>query len=162
MKGSAFAKNLKRLRHERGWTQQQLSAISEIPIGTIRRYEQGRNGHDPSFYNVMVLADVFDIGPYQLYFEGAEEMATIYMQELGSELFKLDPSQIKEIRQTEAKGISVPKLALSDTLIDAVKREWDKKLNLSSNEKGYYRSYVEQVITRYAQDRQGWKKKFGL
>ena len=160
MKESAFANNLKKLRHERGLTQQQLSAISDIPIGTIRRYEQNRNGNAPSFHNFMVLADILDVSPYQLYFEGVDEMATLYMQDLESELIKLNPSQIEEIHESETNGISLPKLAMSEILVNAVKLKWNQ--NVQSPERGYYKSYVEQTIIRYAQDRQSWKKKFGL
>lgn len=41
---SAFAANLKHLREERGWTQQDLADRSGISLGTIGNLEGGRNG----------------------------------------------------------------------------------------------------------------------
>lgn len=37
---------------------------------------------------------------------------------------------------------------------------WNKDIGYTK--RGFYRNYVEQTIVRYAQYRQGWKKKFGI
>lgn len=63
-----FAENLKRFRKEKNITQNQLAQISGIPKGTICNYEQNRGGCDPSLYNLMVLADIFDVTPYKLFY----------------------------------------------------------------------------------------------
>ena len=155
-----FADNLKRLRKERGMSQGQLAKISCIPIKTIQNYEQNRYGHSATFHNVMLLADILEVAPYKLYFGGTDNMETLYMKELLSELSRLSPSQVEEIHDSEANGISLPKLAMSDQVINDLKHTWNKKV--APPQRGYYRPYVEQTIIRYAQDRQGWKEKFNL
>ena len=74
-----FAENLKRMRKERNMTQDQLARISAIPKGTICNYEQNRGGCDPSLHNLMVLADIFNVTLYNLYYGGKKEMTTNYI-----------------------------------------------------------------------------------
>ena len=97
-----FAENLKRMRKERNMTQDQLARISAIPKGTICNYEQNRGGCDPSLHNLMVLADIFNVTLYNLYYGGKKEMTTnsIYMYELLSELFQLNHGAIGEINDS--------------------------------------------------------------
>ena len=85
---------------------------------------------------------------------------SLYMDELLSELAQLDDNAIKEIHDSEATGISLPKLSISDTVIAKLAGKWNKEV--VSPERGYYKPYIEQTITRYAQNRQDWKKKFNL
>ena len=94
----SFAENLKGCRRDRHMTQEQLANISCIPISSIRNYEQNRDGHDPSLHNLMILADIFDITTYKLYYGGTKEMQTnsIYMNELIEELFKLNLDNLSE------------------------------------------------------------------
>ena len=157
-----FAENLKRMRKERNMTQDQLARISAIPKGTICNYEQNRGGCDPSLHNLMVLADIFNVTLYNLYYGGKKEMTTnsIYMYELLSELFQLNHGAIGEIHDSEPNGISLPKLSISDEIITKLTERWNT--GIAYPKRGLYRNYVEQTIVRYAQDRQGWKKKFGL
>ena len=157
-----FAENLKRMRKERNMTQDQLARISAIPKGTICNYEQNRGGCDPSLHNLMVLADIFNVTLYNLYYGGKKEMTTnsIYIDELLSELFQLNHGAIGEIHDSEPNGISLPKLSISDEIITKLTERWNTGIDYPK--RGLYRNYVEQTIVRYAQDRQGWKKKFGL
>ena len=157
-----FANNLKRLRKERKMTQAQLAQISDIPEKTIQNYEQNRGGHDPSIHNLMILADIFNVTPYNLYYGGNKEMVTnsIYMDEILSELFELNLNEIGEIHDSEPNGISLPKLSISDDVITRLTERWNK--DVVSPQRGLYRNYIEQTIIRYAQDRHEWKKKFGL
>ena len=157
-----FAENLKRFRKEKNITQNQLAQISGIPKGTICNYEQNRGGCDPSLYNLMVLADIFDVTPYKLFYGEKKEMTTnsIYMDEILSELLHLDHIAIGEIHNSEPNGISLPKLIISDKIIAKLTQCWNK--DMVYPKRGFYRNYVEQTIVRYAQYRQGWKKKFGL
>ena len=91
-----------------------------------------------------------------------KEMTTnsIYMDELLSELFQLNHGAIGEIHDSEPNGISLPKLSISDEIITKLTERWNT--GIAYPKRGLYRNYVEQTIVRYAQDRQGWKKKFGL
>jgi transcriptional regulator with XRE-family HTH domain len=54
-----FAEKLKELRQERGMTQEGLAKASNIPVGTIRDYEQGKR--DPLLSNAQRLAHALDI-----------------------------------------------------------------------------------------------------
>lgn len=157
-----FAENLKRLRKERNMTQDQLAHVSDIPKGTICNYEQNRGGCDPSLHNLMVLADIFDVTPYNLYYGGKKEMTTnsIYMDEILCELLELDDEAIAEIHDSELNGVNLPKLSVSEDVITSLKNQWNKDVVYPN--RGLYKNYIEQTIRRYAQDRQGWKKKFGL
>lgn len=157
-----FADNLKNLRTKRNMSQSQLANISDISVKTIQNYEQDRNGNAPTLHNLLVLADIFDVTPYYLYYGGDEEMKTssLYMDELLSELKQLDNNAIKEIHDSKATGICLPKLSISDTVIDKLAEKLNEKV--TSPQRGYYKSYIEQTITRYAQNRQYWKKHFGL
>lgn len=157
-----FADNLKNLRKGRNMSQSQLANISCISVKTIQNYEQDRNGNAPTLHNLLLLADIFDVTPYYLYYGGHKEMKTnsLYMDELLSELAQLDSNAIKEIHDSEATGISLPKLSISDTVIAKLADKWNK--DEVPPKRGYYKNYVEQTITRYAQNRQDWKKKFNL
>lgn len=157
-----FANNLKQLRKERNMSQKQLANISCISVKTIQNYEQNRNGSAPTLHNLMILADIFNVTPYYLYYGGNKEMQTnsLYMDELLSELKKLSSQAIKEIHDNEAIGGSLPKLSITDAIIINLADEWNK--GLGSPKRGFYKSYIEQTIIRYAQNRQFWRNKFGL
>lgn len=154
-----FADNLKSLRRERNMSQSQLANISCISVKTIQNYEQDRNGNAPTLHNLLLLADIFDVTPYYLCYGGDKEMKTnsLYMDELISELTQLNNSAIKEIHDSEVTGISLPKLCISDTVIAKLADKWNEKVEFP--QRGYYKPYIEQTITRYAQNRQDWKKK---
>lgn len=158
-----FANNLKKLRKERNLSQRQLADMSSIPIKTIQNYEQDRNGNAPTFHNVLLLADFFDVSPYNLYFGGRKEMTTnsLYMDELLSELKQLDDAAIKEIHDSEATGTCLPKFSISSPFINELANTWNNG-NLPKTKRKFYRNYIEQTITRYAQNRQKWKKTFNL
>ncbi len=86
-----FADNLKNLRKGRNMSQSQLANISCISVKTIQNYEQDRNGNAPTLHNLLLLADIFDVTPYYLYYGEHKEMKTnsLYMDELLSELAQL-------------------------------------------------------------------------
>lgn len=85
---------------------------------------------------------------------------SLYMAELLSELKQLSIPAIVEIHDSEATGISLPKLSISDAVLTTLANSWNKAV--VSPDRGFYRPYIEQAITRYAQNRQVWKKKFNL
>ena len=157
-----FADNLKRLRNEGNMSQSQLADISCITIKTIQNYEQDRDGRSPTLHNLMLLADIFNVTPYNLYYGGRKEMNTnsLYMNEILSELTRLSNSAIEEIHDSKATGISLPKLSISDTVITKLTEQLNNGVVFPK--RGIYKSYIEQTITRYAQNRQSWKKKFKL
>lgn len=53
-----FGDRLRDLRRGRGWTQQQLSHRSGVPLSTLRNLEQGTRS--PSWESVVRLAKAFD------------------------------------------------------------------------------------------------------
>ena len=75
-----------------------------------------------------------------------------------SELLELDDEAIAEIHDSELNGISLPKLSVSEDVITSLKNQWNKDVVYPN--RGVYKNYIEQTIRRYAQDRQGWKKKY--
>ena len=85
---------------------------------------------------------------------------SIYMDEILSELLHLDYIAKGEIHNSEHNGINLPKLIILDKIIAKLTKCWNK--DMVYPKRGFYRNYVEQTIVRYAQYRQGWKKKFGL
>ncbi|MDD4406380.1 MAG: helix-turn-helix transcriptional regulator, partial [Parabacteroides sp.] len=94
-----FAENLKRLRHEKKMSQVELANISCISIKSIQNYEQNRDGRAPTLHNLMLLADIFNVTPYFLYYGGTNEMNSnsLYMDEVLSEIFQLPFDAIKKI-----------------------------------------------------------------
>lgn len=51
--------NLKAARKSAGMTQEQAADASGIPVGTIRRWEQGR--HEPDIESIIRLAKVYGV-----------------------------------------------------------------------------------------------------
>ncbi len=88
------------------------------------------------------------------------EANTLYMKEIVNELKRLTFDAIKEIHDSEADGTNLPELSLSGQVIDEIASKWNELV--VPPKRGIYKSYVEQTITRYAQNRQHWKAKFGL
>ena len=85
---------------------------------------------------------------------------SLYMDEIVSELEQLTIDAIIEIHDSEANGISLPKLSISDRVVAKLVNIWNADVLFPK--RGIYRPYVEQTITRYAQNRQFWKKQFNL
>ena len=114
-----FAENLRKFRREKNWSQIELAVISAIPLKTIQNYEQNRGGCSPTLYNLMLLADIFDVTPYHLYYGRDSEMKThsIYMDALVSELTQLSYDAIKEIHDSAPLGTSLPKLSITEEVI---------------------------------------------
>lgn len=157
-----FADNLKRLRKERNLSQAQLSNISCIPVKTLQNYEQDRQGMSPTLHNLMILSDIFNVSPYNLYYGGPKEMSinSLYMSELFNELSQLSLDQIKKVHDSDMEGVSSPKLCLSDDFISDLCKKWRQLLPNSS--RSIYKSYIELTVNRYAQNRQKWKSDFNL
>lgn len=157
-----FADNLKRLRHEKKMSQVELANISCISIKSIQNYEQNRDGRAPTLHNLMLLADIFNVTPYYLYYGGTNEMNSnsLYMNEVLSEISQLPFDAIKKIHDSPATGISLPKLCISDALISKIAGKLNFKVCFP--QRGLYKPYIEQTLIRYAQDRQNWKKTYNL
>lgn len=60
----AFGKHVKRLRDERGWSQEQLAAVSNIDVNQISRIENGR--HAASLHTIKALATALGKYPDEL------------------------------------------------------------------------------------------------
>ena len=56
---SDFAKNLKRLRKERNWTQAKVGELLHYGYSAIANYETGRN--ELSFDDLLKLSAIFDV-----------------------------------------------------------------------------------------------------
>ena len=84
----------------------------------------------------------------------------MYMDDVLFELAQLSTESIKEIHDSEASGGSLPKLSISNAIINKITYKWNKDVVLPK--RGLYKSYVEQTIIRYAQNRKFWKEKFEL
>ncbi|MBQ2879979.1 MAG: helix-turn-helix transcriptional regulator [Anaerotignum sp.] len=56
---SDFAKNLKRLRKEKNWTQTKVGKLLNYGYSAIANYETGRN--EPSFDDLLKLSVIFDV-----------------------------------------------------------------------------------------------------
>lgn len=56
-----FAERLKELRERAGMTQAQLAKACEIPLGTLRDYEQGTRRSDPSLRIAAKLATTLGV-----------------------------------------------------------------------------------------------------
>ncbi|MHB8235673.1 MAG: helix-turn-helix domain-containing protein [Solirubrobacteraceae bacterium] len=64
-----FAANLKRLREERGWSQEELSRRSRLHTTAISKLERGRRA--PRFPTIIRLAETFEI-PVGALFDGID------------------------------------------------------------------------------------------
>ena len=158
-----FARNLRELRRAKNWSQKELAVISDVPLKTIQNYEQNRGGGSPTLYNLMLLADLFDVTPYHLYYGRNSEMKTnsIYMDALVSELTQLSSYEaIRKIHDSVPLGNSLPKLSITEEVIRKISEEWNK--GVAYPKRGYYRPFIEQTIRRYAENRAIWKKEFNL
>jgi transcriptional regulator with XRE-family HTH domain len=60
-----FASNLKRLRQEKGYTQQELAELCNMSTTTIGMYEVG--GRTPSFATIELIAEKLGIDASQLF-----------------------------------------------------------------------------------------------
>ena len=143
-------------------TQKQLAVISCISIRTLQNYEQNRNGNAPTLHNLLLLADIFDVTPYYLYYGGKKEMQanSLYVDELQTEILKLDEKQLREVHDSEMNGTALPKLSINDEFVNKLITTLNK--GEKAPNRGYYRPYIEQTAIRYAQQRQLWKRKFEL
>ena len=54
-----FGENLKRVREEKGWTQQKLADESGVPVSTLRGYEQGQRS--PTWEAVVSIAEALGV-----------------------------------------------------------------------------------------------------
>jgi transcriptional regulator with XRE-family HTH domain len=56
---SFFTERLKQLRHEAGFTQEQLSQRAGLSLAAIRHFEQG--WREPTYATLLKLADALDV-----------------------------------------------------------------------------------------------------
>lgn len=169
MKTESFAVRLKRIRNERGYTQEQLARITLISVQTIRNYEQGHN--EPISSYLLDLAQALDITPEYL-LKGSMNMNT-YTNAIKTELSQINNfEQLVEIKNENLNATVLPHLELSEELVSDIKDAWEgKNLFVQSKtcndkvlfEKSYCtRNYVREIILRYCQNRVKFKKKFSI
>jgi transcriptional regulator with XRE-family HTH domain len=70
---------LRRLRKERGWTQEELAEKCKLDPRTIQKLE--RNENSPSLNTVITLAENFDMEPWEFLKNIANEIISIYPNE---------------------------------------------------------------------------------
>lgn len=164
-----FAKRLKRIRNQRNFTQEQIAKITGISVQTIRNYEQGKN--EPIAVYLVDLAKALDVTPEYLLL--GENNMNSYTNAIKVELMQLsDYGKISEIKKEELKSIILSRLEMSEELISAIKKNWNgkhifkrsKKINGKEVKEDSYciRTYVQEVIVKYCQNRAKYKEKFKL
>ena len=144
---SDFSKRLKEERIRQGYTQKSLSEESNIPIQTLRRYEQRKNDNQtsPLAENLVKIAQVLDITVEYLLF-GKDQM-DLYMNQLKKELKELTIADIYHYHKMKMTKKVLAHLALTDDFIDEIHEHWRKHgLNC-------YHSYVQDTIIRYCHHR---------
>jgi len=97
---------LKSLRLEKGWSQEQLAAISGLSDRTIQRAERGET---PSLETVRALAASFDLSPAQLreLIETPEEPATMATPETSTPPVPSIPAAWQRVILAAAASIAV-------------------------------------------------------
>ncbi|MGC1240765.1 MAG: helix-turn-helix transcriptional regulator [Chryseosolibacter sp.] len=61
----AFGKHIKKIREQRNWSQEQLSAVSNMEVNQISRIENGRHG--ANLNTIKALATALGKYPYELF-----------------------------------------------------------------------------------------------
>jgi transcriptional regulator with XRE-family HTH domain len=54
-----IGEQIKRLRVEKDWSQRELAEVIDVNVNVISLWERGK--FEPSIFNCILLADVFDI-----------------------------------------------------------------------------------------------------
>jgi transcriptional regulator with XRE-family HTH domain len=149
---SDFSKRLKEERIRQGYTQKSLSEESNIPIQTLRRYEQRKNDNQtsPLAENLVKIAQVLDITVEYLLF-GKDQM-DLYMNQLKKELKELTIADIYHYHKMDMTAKVLAHLSLTDGFIKEIREHWRKHgLNC-------YHTYVQDTIIRYCHHRPKRKK----
>lgn len=158
MDKNSFASRLKWMREERGYTQQQLAEFTGISLGSIRRYEQSKNGSISNAEYLLKLAEILDITP-EFLLKGENDMNN-YTKAIWKELKQIKNfEQIKRIKDLPLNGTILSHLELSDGLIDAIRDEWMRK---GFFDKYCTHNYIREVVLRYCQNRYQLRKEFEL
>lgn len=63
MKTETFAVRLRKARGIRGYTQEELAAITGVSVQSIRRLEQSKCNAEPNAYHLLRLARALDVSP---------------------------------------------------------------------------------------------------
>ena len=87
---SAFAKNLKRFRKQKGYSQQKLAKALDYGYTAIANYESGRN--EPSLDTLVILADTLDVSVDELLgvkLKSEEKRLLIFFKKLNNEKKKM-------------------------------------------------------------------------
>lgn len=161
-----FAKRLKQLRNARGYTQQELADIANIPVHTIRNYEQ--DICKPITKNLLELAKILDVTPEYILL-GENNMFN-YTIAIKNELLQLkDFKKIAMIKEEELNSTILSHLEMNEELVEDIRTEWNKAGIFKKERPGSViensyctKNYVQEVIIRYCQNRVKYKKLFML
>lgn len=151
-----FGNRLKDARHHLGYTQEQLAVITNISLGSIRRYEQ--ECRDPTAEYLLTLAEALDVTP-EFLLKGANEM-NIYTAAIEFELCQIRSfDQLQQIKATELNSTILSHLELGEKLVTNIHTAWMK---YGLFDKSCTRAYVKDIIVKYCQNRQLFRDRFGL
>ena len=164
-----FGKRLKRIRCQRDYTQEQLARISDISVQTIRNYEQDLC--EPISKYLLYLAKALNVTAEYLLL-GDNNMSS-YTDAIKVELMQLaDYDKISEIKNENFNSTVLSHLEMSDELVSSIKKDWNGKniFKCRKNVDGKIvikdsyciRTYVQEVIIKYCQNREKYLKKFKL
>ncbi len=142
-----FGDRLKYLRGKSELTQEELSVIIGVAKRTIEDYEQNRQ-KNPTADTVFLLADFFHVNPKELLYGGISMDNNILTQAIMEELKQIKvENQLMAIHDLPYNGVQ-SKLPLSEDLISEMQSVWQKLFS-----SGLYRTYVQQIILKYCQNR---------
>lgn len=158
MTEKTFADRLKQTRNDRHYTQAQLAVLVDVATKTISNYEQGIS--EPITRHLLEIAKVLDVTPEYLLL-GDNNMNT-YTEAIKKELLQLTQfSQIEQIKHQELNAAILSHLEMSEELVNEVTSAWNRS-GIFAPDSYCTRSYVQDVILRYCQNRIKFKELFQL
>lgn len=153
-----FASRLKSVRKHQGYTQEQLAKITQISVGSIRRYEQGKKGEVPNCEYLLMLAEALDTTPE--YLLRGENSMNNYTSAIKAELLQIrEFAQLQQIKNTPLNATILSHLELSESLVADLREAW---MSNKLFETSCYRNYVREIVLRYCQNRKHFRELFGL
>ena len=159
-----FARRLKEVRQNRGYSQEELAKITKISVKTIQNYEQGVC--EPISVNLLDIATVLDVTPEYL-LKGEVHM-NVYTTAIKNEMLQLkDYNSIMEIKGMDLNATILSHLEMTDELVGTIKDCWNaagifKRTTDECIEVDSFctRNFVHEVLIRYCQNRMMFKQKF--
>ena len=132
--------------------------LVDVATKTISNYEQGIS--EPITRHLLEIAKVLDVTPEYLLL-GDNNMNT-YTEAIKKELLQLTQfSQIEQVKHQELNAAILSHLEMSEDLVNEVTSTWNRS-GIFAPDSYCTRSYVQDVILRYCQNRIKFKELFQL